>query len=178
MEVDFKKEIKVGEFVKGKCPVCGKEYDGRNKNACSMKCYAIFKTNIKKCIVCGKEFNDPQCNDTKTCSKKCSITNRKNKLLVKTLESLNKAHDVISIRPLTGPFETNINARAWKIQAPDGQIYECRNLKLWLREHENMLDGTVAQAWDGISKIKYTMQGKRKNKSYQWKGWQLIEWGD
>ncbi|MCB2308883.1 hypothetical protein LGL08_20640 [Clostridium estertheticum] len=163
----------------GKCPVCGKIYKGRNKYACSMACYAMLKTNKKVCIICGKEFNDPKCNDTVTCSKECSAANRKNpELINKNLVSLEKAHEVVSIRPLTGPFETNINARAWRIQAPSGEIFECRNLKLWLREHEDMLDGTVAQAWDGITKIKYTMQGKRKNKSHQWKGWQLIEWGN
>jgi hypothetical protein len=71
-----------------------------------------------------------------------------------------------------------MHAKTWCIQAPDGQIYECRNLMLWLEQHADMLDGTVRQAWDGITKIKYSMQGKRKNKSYQWKGWRLIEWAE
>jgi len=161
------------------CSVCGKEYKTRNKYTCSMDCYAVYKTQKKKCIVCGKEFNDPQCNDTVTCSPECSKMNRKilhqNGIYDGTLE---RAHEVAKDHPLTGHFETNSNARSWKIQSPSGETYECRNLKLWLENHEDMLDGTVAQAWDGITKIKYSMQGKRKSKSYQWKGWRLIEWGE
>lgn len=164
-------------MAKKTCPVCGKEYTCRNKYTCSRECFAKFKTQKKICIVCGKGFNDPQSNDTLTCCKECSIINRQRKK-EELLKSLGKAHEVISIRPLTGPFETNVNAKEWVIKSPDGQIYKCRNLKLWLREHEEMLDGTVAQAWDGITKIKYSMQGKRKCKSYQWKGWKLLEWGD
>jgi hypothetical protein len=71
-----------------------------------------------------------------------------------------------------------MHAKEWVIQSPDGKTFRCRNLKLWLREHEDMLEGTVKQAWDGITKIKYSMQGKRKNMSHQWKGWRLLEWGD
>jgi len=35
--------------------------------------------------------------------------------------ALAKAHEVSPIRPLTGPFVTNINARDWVIQTPDGE---------------------------------------------------------
>lgn len=80
--------------------------------------------------------------------------------------------------PIFQPDERNMNAKCWVIQAPDGQIYSCRNLKHWLRQHEDMLDGTVQQAWDGISKIKYSMQGKRKNPCYTWKGWKLLSYSE
>lgn len=160
------------------CPICGKP-NGRNKRACSMVCYARLKTHKKTCIVCGREFPDPPSADTITCSPECSRRHRQ-KLYAKGVNTaaLEKAHAMIPIRPLTGRFETHMHAKDWAIQAPDGQIYKCRNLKNWLRGHVDLLDGTVAQAWDGISKIKYTMQGKRKNKSHQWKGWRLLEWGD
>jgi hypothetical protein len=69
-------------------------------------------------------------------------------------------------------------ALSWRIQAPDGSIYECHNLLHWLREHEDMLDGTPMQAWNGISKIKYSAQGKRKKPVSQWKGWKLLSWGE
>lgn len=159
------------------CPICGKP-KGRNKNACSMECYAKLRTNYKTCIVCGKQFADPRCNDTVTCSPGCSKKHRQD-LYAKGVNtaSLKKAHDILPAHPLTGRFETHMHAKEWVIQSPGGQIYECRNLKLWLRDHADMLDGTVNQAWDGISKIKYSMQGKRKNPCYQWKGWKLIRWG-
>ena len=159
------------------CPICGKP-KGRNKNTCSMACYAAWKTQYKICIVCGATFADPQSNPTVTCGPDCSRQHRQ-ELYTKGINTaaLKKAHETLPFRPLTGPFVTNINAKDWIIQSPSGQIYECRNLMLWLRNHSDLLDGTPEQAWDGIAKIKYTMQGKRKNPSHQWKGWRLINYG-
>jgi predicted nucleic acid-binding Zn ribbon protein len=161
------------------CLVCKKEYKGRNKYTCSMACFAIYKSHKKKCVVCGREFYDSPSNDTITCSTKCSTIHRKHLheqgVYAGTLE---KAHVVAKTNPLIGRFDTHMHAKTWRIQSPDGKIHECRNLLNWLREHEDILDGTVRQAWDGITKIKYSMQGKRKFKSYQWKGWKLLEWGD
>lgn len=163
----------------GTCPICGSS-NGRNKKACSHTCYSKLRMQYKTCPVCGTEFQDPQSNGTVCCSKECSRIHRQ-QLYDQGVNTaaLAKAHAVLPVHPLTGRFETHINAKSWIVQAPDGQIYECRNLKNWLRDHENMLDGTVKQAWDGITKIKYTMQGKRpRAKSKSWKGWTLIEYGD
>ena len=168
------------------CATCGKKFEAKTNASkyCSEECFKVVRKKrkalqTKTCIVCGKEFFDHPSNMTKTCSKECSIKNRqRDEHKSKIIALVPKAHEVAATHPLTGRFETNVNARSWKIQAPDGQVYECRNLKLWLRNHEDMLDGTVEQAWDGISKIKYSMQGKRKNTVSQWKGWLLLDWGD
>lgn len=161
-----------------KCPICGKPR-GRNKYTCSRECFAILKTQKKTCIICGTIFNDPSCNMTKTCSPECSKQNR-SRLHASGIYagSLEKAHEVGKNHPLTGRFETHMHAKSWVIKSPEGKVYECRNLKNWLREHEHLIDGTIKQAWDGITKIKYTMQGKRKHPSKSWKGWTLLEYGD
>lgn len=159
------------------CPICGKP-NGRNKITCSMACYAKWKTQHKACIVCGATFADPQSNPTVTCSTECSKKHRQELYAAGIYDdALTRAHEALTSSPLTGRFDTHVNAKEWIIQAPDGQIYECRNLLNWLRDHADMLNGTPRQAWDGIAKIKYTMQGKRKNPSHQWKGWRLIKWG-
>ncbi len=160
------------------CPVCGKPL-GRNKNACSRACYSKFRSNTKTCIVCGNEFFDPPSSDTVTCCDDCSSVHRQQ--LHKDgvyAGSLDKAHEAAKVSPLTGRFETHMHAKTWVIKSPSGDIYKCRNLLNWLRQHEDLLDGTARQAWDGITKIKYTMQGKRKNPSHSWKGWRLIEYGE
>lgn len=160
------------------CPVCGKPL-GRNKNACSMACYSELRSHKKICTVCGKEFPCPPANLNVTCSPGCSKENRKRLAAAGVNNAaLEKAHERLPTHPLTGRFETHINAKEWVIQDPAGNVHKCRNLLLWLREHEDMLDGTPRQAWDGLTKIKYSMQGKRKNKLYQWKGWRLIDYGD
>lgn len=70
-------------------------------------------------------------------------------------------------------------SKGWVICSPAGEVYECRNLLNFIREHPEMFDGTVKQAYDGFQKIKATDQGKRpRNKSKSWKGWTLISWSD
>lgn len=158
------------------CQICGKP-KGRNKYTCSRQCFAAWKTQYKTCIVCGQSFADAKSNLTRTCSQECSRIHRGNLHAAGVYdEALAKAHEVAKHHPLTGRFDTHVNAKEWVLQAPDGQIYQCRNLMNWLREHADLLDGTPRQAWDGISKIKYTMQGKRKNPSHQWKGWRLLDY--
>lgn len=161
------------------CIVCGKERKNRNKYTCSKACYAKYRMQTKRCVICNDEFHDPKSNMTVTCGPECSKINRA-KMYKKgvSAEALKKAHEIAKTHPLTGRFETHMHAKEWVIQSPDGQIHKCRNLKLWLENHKDMLDGTVLQAWDGITKIKYSMQGKRKNKTSQWKGWRLLEWED
>lgn len=144
-----------------------------------MSCYAKLKTNYKTCVICLTEFPDSPSNMNKTCSEDCSSENRKRLAAVGVNDNALKiAHQMAATSPLTGRFETHMHAKEWVIQAPNGEIFKCRNLKNWLREHDDMLDGTVSQAWDGISKIKYSMQGKRKKHLYQWKGWRLLDYGE
>lgn len=159
------------------CPVCKINPIGRNKNCCSQACYSIYKSHYKTCVICGTSFQDPASNDTVTCGTECSSENRRRKS-DSLLESLDKAHIAAALSPLTGRFETHINAKEWVIQSPNGEVFRCRNLMLWLRDHEDMLDGSVRQAWGGFSHMKASVLGKRKNKVYQWKGWRLLEWGE
>lgn len=160
------------------CPICGKPMAKRNKIACSYKCYATYRQHKRKCVVCGKDFYCHPSDDTKTCSRKCSTENRRRLHAQGTYdEATNKAVQARAQDPRLTRTEQHINAKEWVIQSPDGTVYRCRNLKHWLREHEHLLDGTPKQAWDGITKIKYSIQGKRKNKSRSWRGWTLLEWG-
>lgn len=162
----------------GNCPICDRPL-GRNKKACSMACYSELRSNYKKCSICGSEFQTPPSSETTTCSPSCSTENRRRLAAAGTFqEGLAKAHRMIPKSPLTGRFETHMHAKEWVIQSPTGQVYKCRNLKLWVRENEDLFDGTVKQAFDGLVKIKASALGKRKNKSYQWKGWRLLSWGD
>jgi predicted nucleic acid-binding Zn ribbon protein len=160
------------------CPICGKPL-GRNKYTCSRKCYNIWRSHTKICVVCGKSYYDAPSNDTVTCSPDCSKDHRQQLYYRGTYnKALQRAHEILPLHPLTGMFDTNVHAKEWVIQSPGGRKYKCRNLLNWLREHSDMLEGTPMQAWDGIVKIKYSMQGKRKYISHQWKGWRLLEYGD
>lgn len=135
--------------------------------------------NIKHCVVCGRPFYAPPSSEKVCCSKACSHILRERRIKAGIYnDSIRRANRISRSNPKMQRGETNINAKAWQIQAPDGTIYECYNLLDWLRNHAEMLDGTPIQAWNGISKIKYSMQGKRKHPCFQWKGWRLLTWGD
>lgn len=159
------------------CPICGSP-TGRNSVACSRKCYNLYRSNKKTCVICGKEFYSPPSSETKTCSKECSSENHRRlmdqyKYILHEKSVKSRMKD-----PRFQKDENYIRAKTWIIMAPDGTIYKCRNLLHWCRTHEDLYEGTCKQAWDGLTKIKYSKQGKRKRGSSQWKGWTLLGWGE
>lgn len=158
------------------CIMCGKP-KGRNKFFCSKFCEAKYRQHQRICPVCGKQFNASPANDNVCCSPECSSIHRKqlhkdgkyDAAISKWQKEKEKFHAEHS-------GEKHINAKHWEIQAPDGKIYDCQNLMYFIRKNPNLFDGTSKQAFDGFSKIKASIQGKRKNPCYTWKGWRLISW--
>lgn len=81
--------------------------------------------------------------------------------------------------------EQHIAAKAWRLLSPAGQVHECRNLKKWVRENEELFDaedvmwkeqtGKVNQAWcrafHGLSRLRPTCS-KRLD---EWNGWKWAE---
>lgn len=157
------------------CLVCGKELTGRQKKFCSKTCMGLGKQGYKTCVVCGKIFKDSASNGNRCCSKECSKIHRQNlhktgvydQALGKMHRNLNKKLDEIG-------KENHWITKHWVISSPEGRIYECNNLLNFIREHQDMFDGTVKQAYDGFQKIKASQEGKRKRPTTQWKGWHLI----
>lgn len=157
------------------CLVCGRKLEGRQKKFCSKKCMGLEKQGYKTCIVCGKIFKDSASNRNHCCSKECSRIHRQDlhkeglydKAIEKMRHNLNKKVEEIGC-------EKHWKTKHWVISSPDGKIYECNNLLNFIREHQDMFDGTVKQAYDGFQKIKASREGKRKRPTTQWKGWHLI----
>ena len=168
------------------CPVCGnteqaRSDKGRNRLACSRACNSALRSNKKTCAVCGREFPCPPANNVSTCSPECRKILRARVFAGKQdvyMQSLGNAHAGYDASPVCQPDENNSHAKEWIIRSPSGKTYECRNLLHFIRENAELFDGTAKQAWDGLTKIKYSMQGKRRRKSAQWKGWTLVKWGE
>ena len=91
-------------------------------------------------------------------------------------EALKTAWEKCKTSPNTAPCETNVQAKSWKIKAPDGQIYEINNLALWARENEDILPSDAKHFSAGIINIKRSIQGKKKHGCFQYKGWTLLEY--
>lgn len=162
-----------------KCVVCGKEIPAQNKHYCSKKCMGLGKQGYKICPVCGKRFPEFEKSTKICCSPECSKKRRedlhKEGVYSNSIQNMHSGfrNKVDSMNP-----EEMWTAKSWVIQSPSGKIYECRNLMNFIRENPDLFDGTPRQAFDGFSKIKASMQGKRKYQSHTWKGWRLLSYSD
>lgn len=162
------------------CAICGKELHGRQIKYCSKKCMGLGKQNYKICAICEKRFKDSAANDTICCSPECSKKHRQQLYRSGMYDdSIKKMRSGFSKKiEEIGP-ENHWIAKHWVIQSPTGQIYECDNLKNFIRTNPDLFDGTLKQAFDGFQKIKATMEGTRKkNPSHSWKGWRLIGYSE
>ena len=157
------------------CLICGKELTGRQKKYCSKKCMGLSKQGYKICVVCGKKFKDSASNQNCCCSYECSKIHRQNLHKVGVYnDTMNKMHKRYSEKVEEIGKNNHWISKHWVISSPEGKIYECDNLLNFIREHQELFDGTVRQACDGIQKIKASQEGKRKRPTTQWKGWKLI----
>lgn len=48
--------------------------------------------------------------------------------------------DSVQLSPLTGPFETHLQARVWTLVAPDGRTLVVRNLRKFLRDNPDVCE--------------------------------------
>lgn len=130
----------------------------------------------RTCIICDNTFDCPPSSQKITCSQACS---RKHRQDLHRAGIYDKPMTVMRQKSSAAKSTAdNPNAKLWVIRSPNGTVYKCRNLMHWIKSHQDLIDGSPIQAWNGISKIKYSMQGKRKNPSKSWKGWTLIAWQD
>lgn len=164
------------EEKKKYCPICGNPL-GRNKICCSRKCYSRYRQHTKICIVCKKEFDSPPTDKVICCSPECTHIRRVQLINEgKYIDATQKMLAGLQIYNANHTGEKHHGAKYWKIQAPDGQIYEVKNLMHFIKCNPELFDGTAKQAFDGFAKIKASYLGKRKNPAYSWKGWRLLEW--
>ena len=158
------------------CKVCGKPLN-RGKIYCSHACRAAAQRQYKTCVVCGKRFWCPPSDLSVTCSPECSAEHRRQmesgaentKAMIAAREEYVKA-----VAP-----ENWQTAKFWVIRDPSGKTHECKNLRNFFREHQDLIDASPEAAAQGIVTIKRSMLGKRKkNPSYTWHGWTLLAWDD
>lgn len=157
-----------------KCIRCSKPIGRESKYYCSKKCESEYKRNYETCIICGKRFPTPPSSKALTCSRKCDSAYRKSHLSSTSTENLTKAHVAAINSPNSGKFDTNTKAKTWILRDPAGKVYEANNLLNWCREQEGIAyEGEYMTFYRGIQGVKYTIQGKKKKGSYQYKGWTL-----
>ena len=87
--------------------------------------------------------------------------------------------------PLSGRFETNINAKEWVIMDPTGKTYKFTNLRNWIRENIELFTDVENAADDSkiVDRIHHGLGTAKRNtiagkSGTTWYGWSVIGWGD
>jgi len=153
---------------------------------------------VENCPICGKEFRRYLSDTTSTCgsseckAKQASLIHRgikfkwspeaRERLLNKNpSDNLKKGTPASQISPLAGPFDTNVTAKYWKIQAPSGEVFEFNNLLKWCRENADLFGKEIGNPQDAhaiasaFRAIKQTRQGKPR-RAYAYQEWTLLDY--
>jgi hypothetical protein len=146
---------------------------------------------IKHCVICGGRFTCPPSDKKVTCSPECRSERARRAKTAKGRKWSNKSKETLStkgqtanlklgtsaalVSPLSGSFETNVNAKEWILVDPLGKEYHIRNLRLWCKNNaSDIFNREPDQVRAGFSEIKRSMQGKRpKAPVFTYMGWSL-----
>ncbi len=143
-----------------------------------MICKTVFTCSPSdRKITCSRECRQERARRAKTAKgRPWSKASRARLSLRRQTSNLKLGMQAALQSPIAGPFETNHKALIWVIVSPAGDLYEIRNLNLWLRTHAHLLPGTPEQARAGLMQIKRSTLGKTKRPVQTWKGWTLLDW--
>lgn len=170
-----------------KCPVCGDRFpivlDGRKTPQFCSACEAERKGRAwRVCPICKKLFPAPPSSNAVTCSKECSaqwksIVHRdvSNRWTYESKTKLSECGQTNNLKlgtaaaqqsPISGPFETNQEAKIWVLIDPAGKETTVRNLLKWARENTELFDKppgdrSARQISAGFRQIAQTMAGNR-----------------
>ena len=81
--------------------------------------------------------------------------------------------------------DQHIAAKMWRLKAPDGNVYEFRNLKKFVREHEDIFDaddvvwkdmnGKANQAWCRAFQALGRLRPTSSKHLAEWHGWRWVD---
>lgn len=149
----------------------------------------------RKCVICGKKFKCSPSDKTVTCSKECSVANKRRTHLEKRnvwneeskkrlsqkgkTKNLESGTEVAKKSPKSGRFETNANAIEWHLVSPEGEHFFFRSLNNWLRENGEKYFGCEPDSAQyknvrsGLSGAKRAVLGGKYGCT-TYKGWQAL----
>ena len=151
----------------------------------------------KKCVICGKEFNAPPSSKKITCSQECSsarksqshkgVRNQWNKESRAKLSAQGRTANLLlgtpaaRASPISGPFETNRNAKHWILKSPEGILHEFDNLNLFIRSHpewfSNPKSASTALRASAACLAGNPAPSRKARQFSQYKGWQVVWYG-
>lgn len=142
------------------------------------KMYGSWKTGLQRVPCLWEKFKEWARSLKTCCSPECSSIHRKMLYSSGTLTDIHKVREKMFELSESLDASERWGTKHWVIQSPSGKVYEIDNLFNFIKNNPELFDGTPRQAYDGFSKIKASMEGKRKNPSSGWKGWTLVSYSE
>ena len=180
------------------CKECGKAFTTdsyhRMQKFCSAKCRRIVQARHARatapkrviwrnqiCVICGRSRRMKSVlyhNASKTCSQKCQTElRRQHSLNLPPLppETCRSIAEKMAAHPMTGHFVTNRNAKDFSLKSPDGEIFQFRNLSLFVDIRRDLfvkIYGSVESIKLKTVAIGLSSLGPRcKRRKNSWYGW-------
>lgn len=136
------------------CEICAREFQCPPSDktvTCSPECRAekfrrqaltLHTKHIKRCVCCGREFADSPSNKRVTCRRKGCTSWAHRQSANPDYEAMKRG---IAASPLLQPDERHVNARDWSLVAPDGTVYQFRNLRHFIRQRQELFTAEELQ---------------------------------
>ena len=150
----------------------------------------------RKCVICGTEFvcypsdkkvtcGRPECvlenrrRSHKGVSNRWNAESRRKKSAQGMTDNLRAGTPAAKKSPIAGRFETNYNAKLWRVQSPKGKTYEFTNLRLWAREHTALFgkppgDRSAGQIAQGFYSAYMAQRNVGEHHTLTYKNWKLL----
>lgn len=169
------------------CEICGMVFQSPPSDktvTCSPGCreeklrrlaLATRPKNMKKCACCSREFADSPSNSRVTCRRRECTAWARSAHANPDYEAMRRG---IAASPLLQPDERHVNAREWRLVAPDGTLYVFRNLRNFVRTHRELFDEDQLRVsgsrTDPIACLK--LGHLRPGAKRPWKSWHGWRW--
>lgn len=175
-----------------KCVICGNEFTvapsmAEKFSTCSAACRAEYSRRRtterrsaekiwKKCAVCGRLFTSPPSATVTTCRRReCTRAARSLRAVERVETHIPEMQAGLASSPICQPDERHHNAREWRLRAPDGTVYQFRNLRHFVRTHRELFsDDELETIKSGVCKAAFYLGRLRPTLSshlQSWHGW-------
>jgi hypothetical protein len=153
----------------------------------------------RKCLICGAEFTCYPSDKRVTCGRpECVRENRRKshkgvsnhwgeaarrkKSAQGLTDNLRAGTPAARKSPIAGRFETNREAKFWRVRSPEGKIYEFTNLRLWARDNCELFgkpksELSAQQIAHGFYSVYMAQRGVGLHHTITYKGWMLLTVG-
>ena len=170
------------------CAVCGRLMELMtcrvgHRQCCSQACsrelrrrnglaqFGGGKQEVRTCVICGKSFRVSPSSSNSTCSPGCRR---------RRMSQVGATHDLTEMQrgkraaANCQPDQRHFAAKFWRLRAPDGTIYEFKNLAHFVRSHPALFEPEHLRLCSGHLYATLMLGALRPDRARSipsWRGW-------